>query len=73
MFAGKLGWLELGLIALALLLLFGAKRIPVLLGSIGEGIRRFRQGLSSEQINADNPADAEKRQARQLEPRSDRR
>ena len=42
---GGLGVAELVLILLALLLLFGAKRIPLIARGLGEGIRNFKGGL----------------------------
>ena len=50
---GSLGWPELLLIALVILLLFGAKRIPELMNSLGKGVKSFKQGINEidEQIN----------------------
>lgn len=50
---GSLGWPELLLIALVILLLFGAKRIPELMKSLGKGVKSFKQGINEidEQIN----------------------
>ncbi len=42
---GGLGVPELLLIALVLLLLFGAKRIPEIARGLGEGIRSFKTGM----------------------------
>ena len=39
---GGLGPMEIGLIALAILLLFGAKRLPGLARGLGQGIREFK-------------------------------
>lgn len=39
---GGLGPLEIGLIFLAILLLFGAKRIPEIARGLGKGIREFK-------------------------------
>ncbi|MCU0625191.1 MAG: twin-arginine translocase TatA/TatE family subunit [Gemmatimonadaceae bacterium] len=41
-----LGATELLLICLALLLLFGAKRIPEIAGSLGKGINSFKRNLN---------------------------
>ena len=41
-----LGAGELILIVLALLLLFGAKRIPEIAGSLGKGINSFKRNLN---------------------------
>ncbi len=43
---GNLGFTEIMLIVVALLLLFGAKRLPEIGGSIGKGIREFKRSLS---------------------------
>lgn len=42
---GGIGIPELVLIVLALLLLFGAKRIPQIARGLGEGIRNFKGGV----------------------------
>ncbi|MCX6601395.1 MAG: twin-arginine translocase TatA/TatE family subunit [bacterium] len=41
----RLGWVEIILIVVILLLLFGAKRIPELLRGLGRGAREFKEGL----------------------------
>lgn len=41
------GPMELVLIFLVILLLFGAKRIPEILKSFGEGIKEFKKGMSN--------------------------
>lgn len=43
---GNLGFTEILLIVVALLLLFGAKRLPEIGGSIGKGIREFKRSIS---------------------------
>jgi sec-independent protein translocase protein TatA len=52
---GNIGLLEIGIIALILLLLFGAKRIPLLMGSIGEGIRELKNSFRHD--DTEKPAD----------------
>lgn len=55
-----LGIWEILIIVLVFLLLFGAKRIPELMKSLGKGVNSFKQGLKEvdEQINqSDEPAD----------------
>jgi sec-independent protein translocase protein TatA len=42
---GGIGVMELVLIFLVLLLLFGAKRIPQIARGLGEGIRNFKGGV----------------------------
>jgi sec-independent protein translocase protein TatA len=51
---GSIGWPEILLVLLVVLLLFGATRLPQLGRSMGQGIRGFKQGLKE-----DPPADDE--------------
>jgi sec-independent protein translocase protein TatA len=62
MFGTNIGLMELGIIAVILLVLFGAKRIPLLLGSIGEGIREFRDGFRKDELNAPDAEEAKRRE-----------
>jgi sec-independent protein translocase protein TatA len=43
MFLGNLGTMEIVIIALGVLLLFGGKKIPELMKGIGKGIRQFKE------------------------------
>ena len=55
LFIGSLGGSEMLLIFLALLLLFGAKKIPDLARGLGKGIREFKEAskeVQSELANA---------------------
>lgn len=51
---GNLGFSELMIILLVVLLVFGAKRLPEIGSSIGKGIREFKRSLSDagDAINA---------------------
>ena len=53
MFIGNLGTGELILIALVVLLFFGAKRIPELMRGMGKGVKSLKEGLNDieKQIN----------------------
>ena len=53
MFIDNLGTGELILIALVVLLFFGAKRIPELMRGMGKGVKSFKEGLNDieKQIN----------------------
>lgn len=53
---GNFGATEILLIALVLLLLFGAKRLPDIAKGIGKGIKDFKKEISSvtDNITADN-------------------
>jgi sec-independent protein translocase protein TatA len=49
-----LGWAEVGLIAIATLLIFGPKKIPELGNALGRTLRGFK-----EEVNKSEDADAE--------------
>jgi sec-independent protein translocase protein TatA len=53
---GNLGSTEILLIALVVLLLFGAKRLPDIAKGIGKGIKDFKKEISSitDNITTDN-------------------
>jgi sec-independent protein translocase protein TatA len=51
---GAFGPMEVALVLFLLLILFGAKRIPGLARSVGEGIRNFRSGIKEpDRLNGD--------------------
>jgi sec-independent protein translocase protein TatA len=43
LFLGTLGPLQIGLIILAILLLFGGKKIPELMRGLGQGLNEFKK------------------------------
>lgn len=45
---GNLGFTEIAILLLILVLFFGAKRIPEIGASIGKGIKEFKKGLKDE-------------------------
>ncbi|MDR2385858.1 MAG: twin-arginine translocase TatA/TatE family subunit [Tannerella sp.] len=45
LFLGNLGTTEIIIIALLVLLLFGAKKIPELMKGIGKGVKNFKEGV----------------------------
>ena len=47
LFIGGIGVQELIIIALIVLLLFGAKKIPELMKGIGKGVRSFKDGINN--------------------------
>ena len=49
----NIGPLEIGLIVLVILLLFGATRLPKLGRSMGQSIKGFKQGLNDEVADDD--------------------
>jgi sec-independent protein translocase protein TatA len=46
LFLGSLGFWEIFLIVLVIVLLFGGKKIPELMRGVGKGVKSFRQGMS---------------------------
>lgn len=58
---GSLGPMEIILIILAIVLLFGAKKIPELMRGLGSGIKEFKKA-SSEQDEDDKKEIAKKKE-----------
>lgn len=52
---GNLGWGEILIIALVLVLLFGGKKIPELMKGMGKGVRSFKEGMKG--ISDEEPTD----------------
>ncbi len=48
---GPLGFRELLIIVFLIVILFGARRIPELMRSLGTGFREFKQGISGADEN----------------------
>ena len=63
---GNLGFPELLIIMVVILLLFGAKRIPEIAGSMGKGIKEFRKNIN----DATREVTSETRAPGQPEPQS---
>jgi sec-independent protein translocase protein TatA len=59
---GNLGAMEIVLIVLAILILFGAKKIPELAQGIGKGMREFKKAVSDvqEDIKITDKSDTKK-------------
>ena len=49
---GNLGFTEILIILLVVLLLFGAKRLPEMGASLGKGIREFKRSLSTPRMRS---------------------
>ena len=61
---GNLGFPELLIIMVVILLLFGAKRIPKIAGSMGKGIREFKKNINDatrEVTSETNPPETQSR------------
>ena len=55
LFLGSVGWPEILVLALIILLLFGGKKIPELMRGLGKGVKSFKDGVKGieDEINAD--------------------
>ena len=62
MFIGNLGTGELILIALVVLLFFGAKRIPELMRGMGKGVKSFKEGLNDIEKQIKEPVSNDEKQ-----------
>ncbi|MCB0408865.1 MAG: twin-arginine translocase TatA/TatE family subunit [Flavobacteriales bacterium] len=51
---GMFGTQEVIIIAIVLILLFGAKKIPQLMRGMGSGIKEFKDGMKEGEQSADN-------------------
>ena len=62
LFIGGLGTSEILLIVLALLLLFGGKKLPELMRGAGRGIREFKDAVNTATAPEDDKKPAEKKE-----------
>jgi sec-independent protein translocase protein TatA len=61
MFGGRLGWAEVLIIVLVLLVIFGPSKLPKLGKSIGESLREFKQSMKG--LSGEDEASAEQKEA----------
>lgn len=54
---GPIGPMELALIVLIIVIIFGARKLPELGKSMGEGIKNFKRSISSKDNDEDKPTD----------------
>ncbi len=55
----RIGTTEIILIIVIILLLFGAKRIPQLMRSLGSGVREFKKGVRGEDEESEKKSPGE--------------
>jgi sec-independent protein translocase protein TatA len=53
---GNIGFTEIAILLLILVLFFGAKRIPEIGASIGKGIKEFKRGLKHDEVEPPPPS-----------------
>ena len=54
LFLGSIGFQEILVIALIVLLLFGGKKIPELMRGLGKGVINFKDGMNGAETDAEN-------------------
>jgi sec-independent protein translocase protein TatA len=80
---GNMGFMEILLILVVVLLLFGAKRLPEIGASMGKGIREFKKSISDvdrslreperdARLERDYAADRLQNSARETQPQEER-
>jgi sec-independent protein translocase protein TatA len=52
---GSIGPLEIGIVVVVVLLVFGAKRLPELGSGLGRGLREFKESVTGENKDDDEP------------------
>jgi sec-independent protein translocase protein TatA len=67
----NLGFGEVLIILVVVLLLFGAKRIPEIAGSLGKGINQFKRSINEVDQSIRNPGSPEPEPRRDYERRPD--
>lgn len=62
---GNIGFSEILVIALVVLLLFGGKKIPELMNGLGKGIKSFKDGMNNKSTDTteDNKENNEQKEA----------
>ena len=54
LFIGGIGFQEILLIALIVLLFFGGKKIPEMMKGLGKGVKSFKEGMKDDNNSEDN-------------------
>ena len=54
-----IGWPELTIILVIVLVIFGASRVPEVGGAIGRGIREFRKSVTGDETDSKNDTKTE--------------
>ena len=62
LFLGGIGWGELLLIVLAILLLFGGKKLPELMRGLGKGVKEFKDAMNEPSGDKSEKKDDEKKE-----------
>ncbi|MCQ2608887.1 MAG: twin-arginine translocase TatA/TatE family subunit [Bacteroidales bacterium] len=57
LFLGSIGFQEILVIAIIVLLLFGGKKIPELMKGLGKGVKSFKDGMNGTDDDTEKPAE----------------
>lgn len=57
LFLGGIGWGEIIVIALIVLLFFGGKKIPEMMKGLGKGVKSFKDGMNGKDEDKDKEED----------------
>jgi len=61
LFLGGVGFQEILLIGMVVLVLFGAKKIPEFMKGLGKGIKEFKEGVNDMKADVEKDLDGEKK------------
>ncbi len=71
-FLGIVGWQELLVVGLILLLFFGGRKIPELMRSLGRGVKEFKEGMNEVTNFDEEPKKDPKREQVKEETKEDK-
>lgn len=57
-FLGMVGWPQVLVVAVLILLLFGGKKIPEMMRGLGSGIKEFKDASRSDDEKSSKPSDS---------------
>lgn len=61
LFLGGVGFQEIMLIGLVVLVLFGAKKIPEFMKGLGKGVKEFKEGINEIKSDVEKDLDTDKK------------
>ena len=64
-FIGPIGLPELLMIVVLIVIIFGARRLPELGKSLGEGIKNFRKSITSKEKESESPPEKQQPPAKE--------
>jgi sec-independent protein translocase protein TatA len=49
-----IGWQQVAIVLVVVLLLFGGRKIPELMRGLGRGVKEFKEGIADDEKESDN-------------------